>query len=206
MSYFSNRGKVRPGHIDGNATDGLSNRACISVNRVLDSCKKQISHNRVKLVLEHPQGKPPYKFIGATSTASKATVTDLTVTRLEQRTCFARIKCNVNVPMQVEYCDADNVQHFAPSEVTFHQDIVMYVPEASIFPFEIVAVASANCSTGEFVSETELLVFVCMTLITKVVASTDLLVPTYGFCPSPDAVDFESQACNKFFDLPLYPK
>jgi len=45
----------------------------------------------------------------------------------------------------------------------------------------------------------------CVTLITKVVADTDLLLPTYGYCRVPDAVDYENQVCNKFFELPLYP-
>jgi len=45
-----------------------------------------------------------------------------------------------------------------------------------------------------------------MTVITKVVADTDLLVPAYGICPAPKAVDFEQEASKEFFDLPLYPQ
>jgi hypothetical protein len=92
-----------------------------------------------------------------------------------------------------------------PSEIVVPEDIVMYVPEASMFPFEIVACASCNCAAGAFDADGNCNVTACMTVITKVIAETDLLVPAYGYCPTPTAVDYEEQICNRFFDLPMYP-
>jgi hypothetical protein len=210
MSFYSNRGRGgRPGSIDGDATDGLRNRVCISVKRVLDSCKKQATLDNLKLPFEHKSGKEPLKFIGATSTSIDAIVTELQVTRLEQRPYFARVKCTIVIPISVTYQDADGEIIYTTSEIRVPQDIVMYVPEASIFPFEIVASASCTCPKGEFKqSEGSLCMEVtaCFTIITKVVANTDLLIPSYGYCPMPDAVNYEDQVCNKFFELPLYPK
>jgi len=144
-------------------------------------------------------------FINAISTQVDAQVTDLSVQRLEERPCFARIKCVVIVPVQVTFQDEEGNRHCTKSEIKVPQDIVMYVPEASVFPFEIVAVASCSCPTGKFESDTVCYATACLTIITKVVAETDLLVPSYGYCPTPDAIDFEEQVCNKFFELPLYP-
>ena len=209
MSFYRNRAntenrQARPGPIQNNATDGLQNRVCISVKRVLDSSMKQINQERVKLPLK-VENDAHRLFKACTSVGQEAVVTDLTIVRLEQRDIFARIRCNIIVPMQVTYVDVDGETQTEPSEIRVHQDIVMYVPEASVFPFEIVAVASCNASSGEF-KEDGLYVNACMTIITKVVASTDLLVPAYGYCPVPEAVNFEEQACNNFFELPLYPK
>jgi hypothetical protein len=127
------------------------------------------------------------------------------VARLEERPCFARVTCGITVPVQVTFSDGDGVQHCAKSEIKVPADIVLYVPEASVFPFEIVAAASCNCPAGQFESPTVCYVTACLTVIIKVVADTDLLMPTYGYCAAPEAVDYEDQVCNKFFELPLYP-
>jgi len=204
MSYFCNRGgAATPGPINGSALDGLRTRVAISVKRVLDSCKKQLSLEHVKLPLQCvPNGAKT--FISAVSTQVDAEVVDLVVQRLEERPCFARIKCTVVIPMLVTFADAEGNKHSTKSEIKVSEDIVMYVPEASVFPFEIVAVASCNCPNGKFEGDV-CFATACITVITKVVADTDLLVPAYGYCPTPDAVDFEEQVCNKFFELPLYP-
>ena len=206
MSYYHKRGGPAPGPIQGNPTDGLRTRVAISVKRVLDSSKKQLSLDRVKLLLRcMPPGVKPCTFISAASTQVEAKVIDLSVHRLEERPCFARVKCTAIVPMQVVFACEEGNRYCAESEIKVTQDIVMYVPEASVFPFEIVAVASCHCPTGKFETDKTCIVTACLTLITKVVAETDLLVPTYGFCPTPDAIDYEDQVCSKFFELPLYP-
>jgi len=204
MSFYSDRGAVRPGPIEGSALDGLRTRVAISVRRVLDSCSKQLSLEHTRLLLKNVSpGK--HTFTGATSTQVTAPITDLRVTRLEERPCFARVKCNVHIPLKVAFKDCEGTDHTTDSEITITQDIVMYVPEASVFPFEIVAVASCNCPGGMFIDANTCECTACLTVITKVIAETDLLVPAYGYCPSPKAVDFDEQVCNKFFELPLYP-
>ena len=196
-----------PGAIEGSALDGLRSRVAVSVRRVLDSCKKQLTLDRVKLPLRcmPPGAEAPLTFESAASVQVDAPVSDLTVARLEERPCFARVKCAVTVPVQVAFTDAGGAAHTAKSEIRVPADIVMYVPEASVFPFEVVAAASCNCPTGAFETPTVAYAAACVTLIIKIVADTDLLLPTYGYCAAPDAVDFDAQVCNKFFELPLYP-
>jgi len=207
MSYYSSKSNTGPGTIEGSALDGLRTRVAISVKRVLDSCSKQLSLENANIVLDSvpPSVVQPCSVISVTSTQVAAHVTNLQVTRLEERPYFARVRCNVTVPLKLIYKDANGDEYFADSQITIPQDIVMYVPEASVFPFEIVAVASCNCMAGKFTEVNKVNCTACLTVIVKVVAETDLLVPTYGFCPSPKAVDFEAQVCNKFFELPLYP-
>jgi len=81
----------------------------------------------------------------------------------------------------------------------------MFVPGESIFPFEVLATASANAPSGH-VQNGSICITLCATAITKVVTETDLLVPTYGISIAPPSVNFREDACKEFFDLPLYPR
>jgi hypothetical protein len=209
MSFFNSRGAgVSPGVIEGNALHGLSYRVAVCVERVLDSCMKQDTAEHTKLQLsrfDKADAKPPFKFISATSAQSTAVVTDLTITRLPERPDFARVKCLVTIPMRVTFEDADGKQCIAESETSIAEDVIMYVPKCSIFPFEVKAIASVNCPNGKPSGDNAFIVTACYTIITKITANTDLLIPTYGFCQIPRAVDFTQDECNDFFDLPLYP-
>jgi hypothetical protein len=207
MSYYCNRGGIIPGQICGNPLTGLDLRAAISCRRILDSCKKCITREHERLVLRNvpSEAVQPFTFVCGTSTQIDACVRNLCVDRLEERPCFARIKCDVVVPIQVTFRDSLGNCYTASSEVTVHEDIVMYVPEASMFPFEIVATASCSCPSGCFDEQGNCCANECLTVITKVIAETDMLVPSYGYSPTPDAVDYEEQICGRFFDLPMYP-
>ena len=205
MSFFSNRDRVGPGLIEGSPLEGLCNRVVISCKRVLDSCRKQASLENTRIVLRDVQpGVTPATFVGGVNTHTKAEITDLRVTRLEERPCFARIQCNVHVPLQIAFLCAEHNKHNCKSEIIVHIDVVMYVPEASVFPFEIEAVASCNFTHGSF-NQGHLDATACLTVIMKVVAETDLLIPAYGYSRANECVDYQEQACNKFFELPLYP-
>jgi len=208
MSFYNARGGGnRPGVIEGNALSGLRHRVAVCVERVLDSCIKQETAERARLRLsgitpENPQ--PPFRFTSAQSSQAEAQVTDLTLTRLE-RPDFARVTCNVSIPMRVDFEDSRGEKFLARTKMTVAEDVILYVPRSSIFPFEVKATASANCAEGKIVGEFSLIATVCYTIITKVTADTDLLVPAYGFCRIPSAVDYTREECNEIFDLPLYP-
>lgn len=208
MSFYSRPQNIHPGPIEGSAMTGLGHRAAINVVRVLDSCMKQISQNETVLHLSSLSAPPedgPLKFVSAVSASKNGTVTDLNISRLEERQSFARVKCNVTIPLRVTFQDSACEKHTAESQITQAMDVVLYVPNASVFPFEVISVASCNCPVGRFTNHNTCIVTSCLTVILKIVADTDLLVPTYGFCPSPIATDFEAEACGDFFELPLYP-
>ena len=208
MSFFSDTNNISPGRIDGSAMNGLQHRVAICAERVLDSALKQEQRENVSLVLSGtaPTAAAPYKFINAHSTTAAATVTNLSIVRLEERPAFARVKCTVVIPLTIKYENHSGEKNEGPSEIKVDEDVIMYVPNASIFPFEIKAQASVNCPNGKFIGSTQnCTVTACITIVTKITATTDLLLPAYGFCPSPRAIEFEKAECSDFFDLPLYP-
>ena len=207
MSYYSSSKNICPGVIEGSALDGLRHRVAICVRRVLDSSKKNITKENTTIFLSNinPELKPPFVFISATTSQVEAIVRDLIIKKIDDRSCFARVRCKIIIPLDIVFEDDRGERGRATSQICIDEDIIMFVPQASIFPFEVVASASVTCTNGIFESSDSLRVTACITLITKVVAQTDLLIPSYGFCPSPRAVDFREEVCNDFFDLPLYP-
>jgi len=111
----------------------------------------------------------------------------------------------VTIPLQVTFIDTCGNQYTCRSETIIEEDIVMYVPEPSMFPFEITAVASCSCPSGRFVSESTVECAKCVTVITKVITDADLVVPSYGYSQTPEATDYDSRECEKYFNLPMYP-
>jgi hypothetical protein len=132
----------------------------------------------------------------------------LQVDRLPDRQCFARIQATVTVPVEVLYVDANGVQGRATSTMSFAQDIIMYVPEPSIIPFDVVATVSVVAPEGVYVegSVPSFTVTGCATIITKVVMPVELLVPSYGYAVIPPCQEYTQEVCSGFFDLPIYPR
>ena len=146
MSFFTNNPSDRcPGRINGNPINGLCEKVCIQTQKVFDACIRQMQVDGINLPLtDFTPANPalPLTFISARSTSTVGTVTDLQVERLPDRRRFARVQATVTVPVEVIYTDANGVQGKANSTMSFAQDIIMYIPEPSIIPFDVIAVVS----------------------------------------------------------------
>ena len=44
-----------------------------------------------------------------------------------------------------------------------------------------------------------------MSIILKVLARVEILIPSYGFCSIPPCEEFADNVCDEFFSLPLFP-
>lgn len=211
MSFFTNGPTDRgPGRITGNPTNGLCEKVCIQVDKVFDACIRQTQIDGVNLALaDLTPANPalPLTFISARSTSSNATVTNLQVDRLPDRQRFARVQATLTVPVEVLYTDANGVAGSATSTMTFTQDVIMYVPEPSIIPFDVIAVVSVVAPDGVYVDGTtpSFTVSGCVTIIMKVVMTVELLVPSYGYPLIPQCQEYAQDVCSGFFDLPIYP-
>ena len=83
----------------------------------------------------------------------------------------------------------------------------MFVPDESVIPFQLESTVNAICVSGKAVSGDMLRfdVDVCVTIILKIVAKVELLVPSFGFCQIPPCEEFAENVCEEFFRLPLFP-
>lgn len=212
MSFFSNKKESEIGSVSGNPLNGLCEKVCIQVKKVFDACLSQMAMEdiRIRVCDLHPHNPAmPVTFISGRSIATKGTISNLSVDRLEDRPNFARVRCDVTVPLEIVFVDANGVEGKGKANLTIHKDIVLFVPEASIIPFSIESVVSAVVPEGVFdLRQEEELIFtcdVCTTVILKVVIEVELLVPSYGYAHIPPCQDFTQEVCSGFFEMPLFP-
>ena len=210
MSFYT---ESRPGIFPGqtnNVTNGLCERICIQATKVFDACMQQSPLENYPLTLTdfNPAGPAtPLTFVSGNSAGSNASVTNLVITRFDDRPNFARVQANINVPVTVTYTDANNVPGTASGTITIPKDVILYVPQPSLTPIDVIAFAAAVISEGTYNPETGgFNISVCVTTILKVVAVVDVLVPSYGYCPIPPCTPYTADdACPGIGDLPLYP-
>ena len=211
MSFFSNFQTDKcPGPISGNPLGGLNEKVCIQAQRVFDACIKQSQSDGIVLNITDPvPANPTYPltFISARSTTSAGVVTAFQVDRLPDRAGCARVQATVDIPIEVVYTDANGVEGKATSTVTVSEDVILFVPQPSVMPYEVQSVVSAVSPEGTFnASDNTFTVDLCITVILKIIISVDLLVPSYGYCLIPPAQEYTREVCAGFFELPLYPQ
>lgn len=209
MSFFTNfQSEKYPGPITGNPLSGLCEKACIQVKRVFDACIKQVTEEDVYITIYNPvPANPTYPltFVSAKSTSPKGIITNLDVDRLADRPNFARVRADIDIPIEVVYLDANNVEGTADAVLTVTQDVILYVPQPSVIPFEVECVSSAVCPEGVYAGQCNFIVTACITVILKIVVEVELLVPSYGYCTIPPCQQFNQEVCASYFELPLYP-
>lgn len=209
MSFFSgNRQGNLPGPMVGNPLNGLCEKAVIQTRKVFDACMKQIQQNGVSLTLtdftpENPTF--PLTFVSCSANTSGVTVSNVVVDRFDDRPCFARVSADANIPITINYTDANGVAGSAVGQIPVSNDVVLYVPQPSIVPYQVEAFGGAICANGTFTDDTTVTIDACITLVLKVVVEADILVPTYGYAQIPPCQEFSQETCTGFFDLPLFP-
>ncbi len=210
MSFYTD---ARPGIFPGqtnNVMNGLCERICIQATKVFDACMNQTQLENYSLTLTdfNPENPAtPLNFVSGSSVGSSATVSGLTITRFEDRQNFARVQATINIPVTITYTDANGAPGTATGTISIPQDVILYVPQPSLTPIDVIAFGSAVVASGTFNAETGgFNISVCVTTILKVVAVVDVLVPSYGYCPIPPCTPFTGDdVCPGVFDLPLYP-
>lgn len=210
MSFFNGvRNAMTPGPITGNPLNGLCEKVCIQVKKVFDACIRQVQQDDVIMTLNNldpPNPTFPLTFVSARSITTKGIISNLTITRLPNRPRFARVRCTVNIPIEVIYVDANNVEGRADAILGIVQDVVLAVPQQSIIPYEVEAVVSVVCPEGRAVNDQQMSVTACITIIMKIVIESELLIPSYGYCFIPQCEPYTENLCSTFFELPLYPQ
>lgn len=213
MSFYSYRNSdndVCPGRISGEATRGITERVCIQVKKVYDSCiqQEQLDNIIVKLCNVMPTGvkfEAPITFISCRSTSTKGKIRDLEIDRLPDRPNFARVRAKVDIPIEVLFEDSTGSEGRGTGCVTVNKDIILFVPDESVIPFTADTIVSAICVEGCHLSDFTFKITCCVTVIFKIVADVELLVPSYGFCRIPPCEEFSAELCDEFFNLPIFP-
>lgn len=198
------------------ANENSTCRVCIQAKKVFDACMRQTTNEEITVVVTSVDDSAvePLTFISGRSVSSQGVVSNLSVERLPDRPQYGRVRCDVTIPVQITYYDATNAIFTGVGSVTLAEDVVMFLPEASVIPYEVEATVSLVCPQGR-AGETsvvsgerrhEFIVITCNTVILKIVANADIIVPTYGYAVIPPAQDYANTECSRFFEMPLFPQ
>lgn len=234
MSFYSYKNAnpaSAPGTISGNVLDGLDEKICIQVQRVYDSClqQQQLTNTSVTItsyaqvvnncccnsssccgnesetVPPTSAPVPPITFESCRSSSMDLDVSKLSVERLCDRPCFARVRGSLQIPIDILFTDSRCMEYIGKGVVTVSRDVLLAVPDESIVPFTLEGMASAVCVAGSYQGNNTFTLTVCVTIVLKVLAKVEILVPSYGFCPIPPCEEFADSVCDEFFSLPLFP-
>ena len=228
-SYKNANSSCCPGAVNAsNALDGIQEKVCIQVKRVYDSClqQKQLTDVHVKVtsyaqVVNNNCGcvnqdnmqtsqptsapVPPITFESCRSSTTDVDIGNLTVERLCDRPCFARVRGKVLIPIDILFTDSRCVEYIGKGTIAVDEDVLLSVPDESIVPFCLEGMASAVCVSGTYIGDNVFRMTVCVTVILKVLAKVEIMVPSYGFCNIPPCEEFAENVCDEFFSLPLFP-
>ena len=179
-----------------------------------NTCDEIITHQEAVDNLENnpcnpcqlPQPRGPWTFESCRSSTTKGEISNLCIDRLCDRPQYARVKCTVDVPIDVMFVDQCCQEWIGQASVKVDKDVILCVPEESIVPFTIESLVSAICVNGEWKGDCKFEITICMTVVLKVLAEVEVMIPTYGFCEIPPCEEFAENVCDEFFSLPLFPQ
>ena len=207
--YINNNNPNRPGPIQGNPLNGLCEKALIETKKVFDACLVQNTETGVVLTItDQSPADPtfPLTFVSAEANLNNpATISDVVITRLNDRPNFANITGSVTIPLTVTYRDANGVLGTANSSITYPVSTILYVPQPSLHPISIEVVGQFRSQIGTYTAENTFTITGCLQIILKVVATVLLLIPTYGYPVIPPAQVGEGNVCPGIFDTPIFP-
>ena len=259
MSFYSykNAGGAccRPGSVSGaNATNGLSERICVQVQNVYDSClsQDQLSNRTVTVgeivpivsggcangpanpllancrcsccgdtcsctcrscgaplsfeeALENAQSSPVplptpqgnWTFESCRSSTTRGAISDLTIDRLCDRPQYGRVRANISVPIDVLFIDAACQEWMGQATLTVAKDVLLAIPDESIVPFRVESLVSAICVSGSYIGDRKFQITICVTIVLKIIAEVEVMIPSYGFCEIPPAEEFAENVCDE---------
>ena len=82
--------------------------------------------------------------------------------------------------------------------MTVNKDVLLAVSDESIVPFRLEGMASAVCVAGSYQGDNTFRLTVCVTVVLKVLAKVEILIPSYGFCPIPPCEEFADAYATNF--------
>ena len=208
--YINNTNPFRPGPITSNPVNGICEKVLIETTKVFDACLSQSTETGIILpVTSFNPANPvqPLTFISAQNQiGSEVTVTDIVIDRLEQTPNYANVSMTITIPLTVTYRDANGVIGTGTSSITIQKSTVLFVPQPSLTPINIIANASFSSTIGSYSAENTFTVTGCLQIVIKVTAVVDLLIPSYGYPVIPPCQACQNcTVCPGVNDLPLYP-
>lgn len=236
MSFYSYKNAnpdCCPGRVSSDSQTCVSEKVCVHVKKVYDSCMQQEQLDDVRVNIRgiapvtcasngccpvcgcnpctccqsDANAKPvaPYTFESCRSSTIQGTIRGLCIERLCDRPNFARIRGTVDIPIDILFTDARCKEFMGHSTVSVPKDVLLCVPDESIVPYTIDTLVSAICVSGKHCGNNTFDITICVTIVLKIIAEVEMMIPSYGLCSIPPCEEFAENVCDEFFSLPLFP-
>lgn len=175
------------------------------------TCGTAISHQEAVYNAENAPGPLPqpcgqWRFESCRSSTTSGQISNLSIERMCDRPQFARVRCTVSVPVDVLFVDQSCQEWMGQGTISVDKDVLLCIPDDSVIPFTLESLVSAICVSGSYIGDCTFEITICVTVVLKVLAEVDIMVPTYGFCQIPPCEEFAENVCDEFFSLPLFPQ
>jgi hypothetical protein len=197
--------QIVPGPIEAGNVPDPTEIACIITDKVYDACSQRVCIDTIPPVEFTPSVTTPIEFEGCQDFA--ITVPDgFTVTPITDREGFARVRGTFDVAFNAVLRSTEtNETQLVPITTSFDKDVVLYVPQPD--PENIRFEAIGECLFGRVNAEPDnytLDVIAGVYVVLKAAISVQLLVPAYGFCPTPpECEEFPTNVCEDFMSSPF---
>ena len=183
MSFYSYKNanpNCCPGTISGSALDGLQEKVCVQVKRVYDSAmtQEQLTKQTVTITsyaqvnntctcnacgCQETQETipptsapvPPITFESCRSTTTEGNIRNLTVDRLCDRPCFARVRATIDIPIDILFVDSRCVEYIGKATISVNRDVLLSIPDESIVPYTLESMVSAICVSGTYLGNNQ---------------------------------------------------
>lgn len=177
---------------------------CPGANQPITHAEAVENAENTSCPLPTPYGN--WTFESCRSSTTAGAISNLSIERLCDRPQYGRVRCSVEVPVDVLFVDQRCQEWMGQASITVDKDVLLCIPDDSVIPFTLESLVSAICVSGSYKGNCTFEITVCVTVVLKVLAEVDILVPTYGFCEIPPAEEFAENICDEFFSLPLFPQ
>ena len=184
------------------------NRVVISVPRVLDSAMVVTQDAQLQI----PTGTIPSTISDPCSVqrvqavATETQMTNIVITPLGDNTRCSRVTATVQIPLTMTMTDAKQNQFTTHTNLSKNINVILYIPEDTAFPYEITAEGAFACDGCNVTNETTTITCATTKILIRLTATTDLLIPAYGYAPMNRSNCTQTSATQDFLNQPLFPQ
>ena len=203
MPYNRNlKPKCNTANLLHNSRTNFCDKVVVNTVRVFDACMQQFSEENATLTVEFATGTPPYTFISGQNTAT--TISNQVITPIEHSPC-SRVQLSLTIPMVINAIDSTGLEVVGTATVVASKDVILRLPSDALTPAVVDAVSTVVVLDGVFTNETTLICTLCYTIVVKIIANVDLVLPTAGYPLIPECEDYSEDVCASVFNQSLYP-
>ncbi|MEQ2130714.1 hypothetical protein QTP99_12190 [Caldanaerobacter subterraneus KAk] len=198
--------EIVPGPVQPGQLPEPTEIACIEVTKIYDACSQRLCLDNI----------PPITFVPITTlTPTFGEITNIKISLVEppgfvitpitERPGFARVEATFQVTFDVVINYPDGTTQTLPGNITtFSKDIVLYVPDPNVAIMKYEAMGEGLYGKVNVGVTTTVEVIIGVWIIIKSAVDVQLLVPSYGFCPTPAACEeFATDVCEIFYKKPF---